>query len=387
VPRKPDYFGGLKGKAPVVAELSWPQVHAFRLNRHHLTRRAPKKDLARVVGDIGGAQAQLMSAAELQVGVRVGCTVEDVRTALWKDKSLVKTWLMRGTLHLVPAKDLPMYTAAMRTLRMRNLNAWLKFTQMTEPELMSLFDAIGDALDGRTMTREELIASVGRGRSEHVRDVLRSGWGGLLKPVARSGLLCFGPSRGTSVTFVRPAQWLGSWHEVDPDKALMEVARRYLRAYGPATMHDFVRWWGMWTGVGKAAWNGLAKELVTVSVEGQRADMLEADLQPMSRVARGPSIQLLPAFDPYLMGHSSRDHLFGPAHRWRVSRVSGWISAVVLAEGRVAATWSHTVVKQTLRIAIEPLGHLSSKARPEIRARSEELAATLGLAKAEVTFA
>ncbi|TMC72876.1 MAG: hypothetical protein E6J18_04220 [Chloroflexi bacterium] len=63
-----------------------------------MIRRAPKKDLARVVGDIGGAQAQLMSAAELQVGVRVQCNVKDVRTALWKDKSLVKTWLMRGTL-------------------------------------------------------------------------------------------------------------------------------------------------------------------------------------------------------------------------------------------------------------------------------------------------
>lgn len=86
-------------------ELTWSQVHAFRLSRHHLLSQAPKKDLARVVGDIGGAQAQLMSAAELQVGVRVDCTVDDVRAALWKTKKLVKTWLMRGTLHLVPAVD------------------------------------------------------------------------------------------------------------------------------------------------------------------------------------------------------------------------------------------------------------------------------------------
>jgi hypothetical protein len=79
----------MRVEAPVVAELSWPQVHAFRLSRHHLTRRAPKKQLARVLGDIGGVQAQLMSAAELQACVRVESTVQDVRTALWKDKTLV----------------------------------------------------------------------------------------------------------------------------------------------------------------------------------------------------------------------------------------------------------------------------------------------------------
>ena len=88
---------------PVAAELSWLQVHAFRLTRHHLLKRVPNKDLVPVVGDIGGVQAQVMSAAELQIGVRVNSTVKDVRTALWMDKTLVKTWLMRGTLHLVPA--------------------------------------------------------------------------------------------------------------------------------------------------------------------------------------------------------------------------------------------------------------------------------------------
>lgn len=337
-----------------------------------------------MVGEIGGAQAQLMSAAELQIGVRVDCTVEDVRKALWKDKSLVKTWLMRGTLHLVPSKDLPIYTAAMRTLRMRNINAWLKFTQLTEPELMEVFGAIGDSLDGRTLTREELIAAVGRGRSERVRNVMKSGWGGMLKPVARNGLLCFGPSRGQSVTFVRPEQWLGSWRVFDPEEALVEAARRYLRAYGPATKDDFARWWGAWPGVGKAAWAGLADELVPVSIEGRRVDLLAVDLRQISKGADGLSVALLPAFDPYLMGHANRDHLFEAAYRARVSRTAGWISAVVLVGGRVVATWTHTVVKQTLRIAVEPLGRLSPKVRPEIGLRAEELATTLGLPKFEV---
>jgi len=201
----------LKAKPAAAAKLSWAQVHAFRLERHHLTQRAPKKDLARVVGEIGGVQAQVMSAAELQVGVRVDCKVADVRDALWKRKTLAKTWLMRGTLHLVPAEDLPVFTAAMGAFGIRNTNAWLKWMQITEAELTDLIDAIGSALDGQALTREELIAKVGKGRSERIQAAMKSGWGGVLKPVARKGLLCFGPSRGQSVTFVRPQRWLSGW--------------------------------------------------------------------------------------------------------------------------------------------------------------------------------
>lgn len=370
--------------APAAADLSWRQVHSFRLERQHLTKQAPKKDLVRVVGDIGGVQAQVMSAAELQVAVRVDCKVDDVRKALWKDRKLVKTWLMRATLHLVPAGDLPSYAAAMGSYGMRNTNAWLKWLQITQPELDSVVQAIGDALDGQAMTREELIAKVAKGRSERVQAALRSGWGGLLKPVARKGLLCFGPSRGQSVTFVRPQQWLGSWRDVDPDTGLAEVARRYLRAYGPATKNDFTRWWGQWPGVGNLAWAALAKELVTVSVEGQRADVLESDLNRITEAPGEPNVQLLPTFDPYLMGHKTRDHLFASEYRARVSRVAGWISAVVLVDGRVVATWTYQPAKKTLNVTVEPFKKLSSSTVKMVRIRAQSIGSALGLDEAVV---
>jgi hypothetical protein len=371
----------------VPAELTWTQVHGFRLERHHLTQRAPKKDLSRVVGEIAGAQAQLMSAAELQVGVRVDCRTSDVRDALWKDRTLVKTWLMRGTLHLIPAADLALYTSAMRARWIKTRNSWLKFFQLFEAELMDVIAAIGEALDGRPQTREELIARVGAGRSEHVLAGLRSGWGGMLKPVARNGLLCFGPSRGQSVTFVRPERWIAGWRQLDPDEALVEVARRYLRAYGPATKQDFTRWWGSWSGVGTAAWAGLAQELVPVSIEGTRADVLESDLEVVTRQPLAAPVQLLPAFDPYLMGHATRHHLFEAAHASKVSRTAGWISAVVLVDGQVAGTWTHEIVKETLRLTFAPFRRLSSKTTAEVRRRAGSLAETLGLARAEVRIA
>jgi len=373
--------------APVAAELTWAQVHQFRLARHHLLSPSPKKDLVGVVGEICGAQAQLMSAAELQIVVRVDCKVDDVQTALWKDRTLVKTWLMRGTLHLVPSKDLPLFSAAMNAYGMRNTNAWLKWLQITEPELMDVIDAIGRALDGQALTREELIAKVGKGRSEKIQLAMKSGWGGVLKPVARKGLLCFGPSRGQSVTFVRPEQWLGGWREIDPDAAVTEVARRYLRAYGPATKSDFTRWWGTWPGVGSRAWAGLAGELAPVSVDGQRADMLAADVDRIQSAASEESVRLLPSFDPYLMGHSIRDHLVATEHRARVSRTAGWISAVVLVDGRVVATWTHQVARGTFHVAVDPIRKLSPSTVRQVRKRADSLAAALGLGAAAVKIA
>jgi hypothetical protein len=374
----------VKTTQPVAAELTWPQVHAFRLTRQHLVQRAPSSDLARVVGDIAGVQAQVMSAAELQVAVRADCTVQDVRTAMWSEKKLVKTWLMRGTLHLVPAEDLPVFTAAMSSHLIRSPAAWLKYMQLTEREFTNVIEAIGGALDGQALTREELIAKVGKGRSDRVQLALKSGWGGLLKPVARQGRLCFGPSRGQSVTFVQPRQWLGRWRDLDPESALVEMGRRYLRAYGPATKNDFTRWWGAWPGVGRAAWTGMADELAPVSIEGRSAEILAADLDRVASAATFSSVQLLPGFDPYLMGHSSRDHLFDAQYRWRVSRISGWISPVVLVDGRVVATWSHTVTKRSLALKVEPFRKLSPSTLKEVRLRADAIAKSLGLDAAAV---
>ena len=190
---------------PAAAQVTWAQVHAFRLRRHHLTDATPRSGVVAVARDIGGAQAQVMSAAEMQIAARSHATAADVRHALWEDRSLVKTWLMRGTLHLVPSDDLPVYTAAMQGSWVKARSSWLNYLQITDVEMTRLIDDIAEAMGGTPITRQEILARVGAGHSERVRETLRSGWGGMLKPVARRGLLCFGPSRGQSVTFVNPA--------------------------------------------------------------------------------------------------------------------------------------------------------------------------------------
>jgi Winged helix DNA-binding domain len=369
-------------------EVAWPQVHAFRLQRHHLDVRAPKKDLAKVVGDIGGVQAQVMSTAELQVAVRVDCKVEDVRRALWEDRSLVKTWLMRGTLHLAKSDDLPLYIGAMSALWKSQMRpSWLKYMQTTEAEFWKIVDQIGAALGGTPLTREELIAIVGKGKSEHVRQLLGSGWGGMLKPAARGGLLCFGPSRGQSVTFVRPEEWLPSWRPVDQDKALAGMARRYLSAYGPATKVDFARWWGAWPGVGNAAWTALKDELVTISVDGVTMHILENDVALLRSASLDVPVQLLPGFDTYLMGHASRDHLVDRAFASRVSRTAGWISACVLLNGEVIGTWTHVLKNRTLQITVTPFRRMAASVSREVSNQARMIGDALSAEKTDVKFA
>jgi len=110
-------------------------------------------------------------------------------------------------------------------------------------------------------------------------------------------------------------------------------------------------------------------------------------LKGIAKQPVGASILLLPAFDPYLMGHSSRDHIVDAPNRSRVSRTAGWISAVVLVDGRVAATWTHAAVKGTLRITVDPFQRLPGATMSEVRLRAESLASTLGMSRVEVRMA
>ena len=212
-----------------MAQLGWDQVIAWRAARHHLVERAPAKATLEVVADIAGLHAQVMSSAELTLAARVeGLGPDDVRRALWEERSLVKTWAMRGTLHLLPAAELPLWQAALSTRRNWETGAWQR-AFASRQELERLNDAVAQALDGRLLTREELAARVGElTGSEELADKLRESWGALLKPAAALGRLCFAPARasrsaspgptpgwtaGTSTTRTRP--WprspAGSW--------------------------------------------------------------------------------------------------------------------------------------------------------------------------------
>jgi hypothetical protein len=228
-------------------KLTWPQVLAFWLQRHFLEERAAHGDLLAVVSRVCGLHAQVMSSAELAAWARIdGLDSGDVSTALWQERTLVKIWAMRWTLHLFSAADFPLYLAAFRAFGHFRRETWLKSVGITVEDMNALLEGFRVTLSGDGLTREQLADAVAQhtGRP-YLRDMLLGNWGTLLKPGAFQGHLVFGPSIGQNVTFVSPRHWLGEFPELDTADARLETLRRYLSAYGPATPGDFASWWGL----------------------------------------------------------------------------------------------------------------------------------------------
>src|SRR6478672_10424487 len=163
--------------------LTWEQVHAWRLEQQYLAPRLGRQDLICAVERVLGVQAQVMSAAELSIGARVeGLKRADVQRALWQDCTLVKTWAMRGTIHIFAAEDLPLVVAARCANGGRHrLHDFLQlgFTEAQYDEfLRAIPEVLGDAGD-EPMTREALANGVAeRMKAPEVsKALLGSSWG------------------------------------------------------------------------------------------------------------------------------------------------------------------------------------------------------------------
>lgn len=360
--------------------LSWNHVNTWRLSQHHLLERASRQDILDVVARIGGLHAQLMSAAELTLLARVrDLSDSDVQTALWHDRTLVKTWAMRGTLHLLLARELPLYVAARSAHKLRRPQSWFQYHGVTAAELAAIVEGVRATLSETGVTREQLADAIAqRTGIPKLRELLRSGWGALLKPSAFQGDLCFGPSQGQNVTFVRPDRWIGDWRPADPKLALQEMARRYLMAYGPATSDEFARWWGMEPGDARRLFRSLAGELAAVEVEGWSAWALDSTIERMRALEATDSVRLLPNFDPYTVAiarHSQ--YLLPEARKGRVYRPQGWISAVVLVNGRIEGVWEYNKQRAQVVVQVEMFAPPNAQVQRGIEVEASRLAGFL----------
>jgi hypothetical protein len=271
------------------------QAMGRRLARQHLLD--PASDPVAVASRLGGVHAQVASGAALIVGVRAtGLRVTDIDASLWHHRTLVKTWGMRGTLHLFPADELPTWVAAFRQRQWpRFTPGWEKYHGVTGDDLRRITAAVGQVLPGRVLTREELATEIAAElRAPELAERIRSGWGVMLKPAAAGGLLCFGPDRERNVAFTDPRGWLPDvrWDEIDPDAAMREIVSRFLGTYGPAGHEDFGRWWGTDAASARRIFAAHGDVMVQVAVDGRKA-WLPAESTDASRGdARG--VLLLP---------------------------------------------------------------------------------------------
>lgn len=324
--------------------LSWDQVLSWRMDRQLLDRPAGT-DTVDVVRRLAGVQAQVAASAEQAVAVRRAEATADVAGPL-ADRTIVKTWAQRGTLHLLAADDAACYLSLMAATRIWEKGAWQRAFATAE-QMAKIAEAAAAALDGAVLTREELVAEiVARTGDTTLAEPLGSGWGAVLKPLAWQGLLCNGISQANRVTFTSPASWLPGWTGLpDPADAAAVAVPAYLGAHGPASPASFDQWLSRGA-TRKATLTGWFATLVDdgvlteVEVEGEPLHARTADLDALAAAAPTDRVRLLPAFDQYVLGPGTKDqHILAPARRALISKAAGWISPVVVVGGRVVGTW------------------------------------------------
>jgi hypothetical protein len=349
--------------------MAWSGVTARRMARHALTEPATDLRPADVAGVLCGAHAQVLSAAELSIGRRIaGATRSDVRRALWEDRTLVKTFGPRGTIHLLPAADLPMWTGALSALP-SSVPVHREGVRFTPDQADQVIAAIGDALAEAELTVEELTdalaARVGPWAVERTVEAFQGMWPRwrlLTSTAAHRGMLCFGPDRGRNVTYTNPHRWLPGFHPDDGGAALRALVTRYLHAYGPATPQHFARW----LNIPPRRAVQLFDELEPVELEGRPAWTLAGDTATPTEPHRG--IRLLPYFDAYVVAGQPREWLYPGAAATRALTPAGQAGnhAVLLVDGVVGGVWHQRRSGRKLAITVEPLRALTAAQRRQL---------------------
>ncbi|WP_433263506.1 winged helix DNA-binding domain-containing protein [Actinosynnema sp. CS-041913] len=354
--------------------VTWRQVAAWRVRAHSLDVRRPAEDALDVVSELCGLHAQLMASAEATLHARVdGLPPDFVAKALWDDRTLVKTWSMRGTLHLLPSREYALWQAGFATYQHYRKPVWHRGFDITAEELEALLEGVSDALKGQVLTRAELADEVARRTSPHIGDKLRESWGVYLKPASFQGRLVFGPGEGQLVRFTRPDTWIDVGPP--PADAVAEIALRFLAQQGPATREEFARWWGVSPAEGGRVFKTLGDRIMPVEVDGVprwfRTDSASAlrDVEPVA------GVRLLPAFDQYVVAASRHaEHLLDGGSPARVYRPQGWLSPVLLVDGLMAGVWSAERKGRRTAVTVEPFRSLSAKRRKAVLAEIDRMA-------------
>ncbi|MGA5359127.1 winged helix DNA-binding domain-containing protein [Streptomyces purpurascens] len=362
------------------ARITWDAASARRAERQFLAGPAGSSTpVAEVVGAMAGAHAQVLSAAEVSVGVRTAqLTRADVRTALWDERSLVKTYGPRGTVHLLPARELPLWSAALTAVP-TGPSPFPPDVRLTEEQAGQIVTAIGDALDGRCLTldelTEEIVARTGPWAGDRVMPAFQDLWPRWRQVMHRAGwagTLCFGPNRGRKATYTRPPR-----AESVAD-ALGTFVRRYLHAYGPATPQHFAKWLAAPPGWATSLFGELAAAggIEQVDFEGTPAWVAAGDTDFPDGPARG--VRLLPYFDAYVIAGQPRERLFpGEAYRRALAGGQAGNYPVLLVDGVAAGVWHQRRRGRRTTVTVEPLGRLTARQERELGEQAERVGEVL----------
>ncbi|MFI7611548.1 winged helix DNA-binding domain-containing protein [Nonomuraea terrae] len=352
-------------------QLSWPQVSARRLARSGLLAPGTGAGLDGVVAAMCGTHAQIMPAAEASIGLRAGVTRAHVRDALWNTRALVKTYGPRGTVHLLPARDLPRWVDALSSVPHAH-HAGPAPVRMTPEQTGQVVAAIREAVRSGPLTIDELsdavVAATGPWAGDLVMPAFQGRWPRwrqAMPVAAHRGAFVFGPARGRKVTYAAAPE-----ARAVPDDGLAWLVRSYLTAYGPATPAQFAQWAG-----GPARWAAEAFARVEpeeVLLEGKPAFVLAGDTDVPAERPRG--VRLLPYFDAYVVAGRPRELLYpGEAARRALNGGQAGNFPVLLVDGEVAGVWHSRRSGSRMDVTVEAVRDLTPAQSRELADQVERL--------------
>lgn len=355
-------------------KLTEDQVRLLRTRAQQLAEPAAGAEaaVAQVVARLVGVQAQDTAAAGLALRARcAGLMLAHVERARVADRTIVRTWAMRGTLHYVPTADLgwllgllgPIFIRASRGRR-----AQLGLDEASgERAVAALCAALGER---GPLTRDEIVQQVaGRG-------VILAGQARphLLGLAALQGLVCHGPLRGRQPTYVLTADWIDPGPASPRDEALARLALRYLAAFAPAAPEDLATWSGLSLTEARAGWQQIANRLVEVQVGAtalwllkEQAEWLDAPLAPQ------PVVRLVPGFENYLLGYRDRSLILTGEHSRSVYTGGGMLASVLLVDGRGAGVWQAKRSRATIDVQVEPFEPVDAAVQTGLAAEIDDV--------------
>ncbi len=347
--------------------VSLERLTRFYLLNHFLLHKAENRDLVEVAGGVCGLHSQLPLTPYYSLWNRVKeFKPEMLDEALYREKSLVKTWFMRGTLHIIPSTDMAAYHHALKRMwfehhgRYMNKPDWPARKQRER----LIYPKIVEALAEGPLRRKELNDRTRLLMEDAAKPYARlfSAWGSILKETSYLGLTVYAEPCGKEACFVRLAQWLPSLSlgETNETQAREQLLLKYLRCYGPASAQDFACWSGIPTSEATNTIKACVAVLQQVKTEetGKALWMLRKGLKSFLKLdleEEAPPC-LLPKYDSYLLGHKDRTRIIKTQHLQQVYRpVVGEVAATLLINGHITATWTTKKTKKTLAINIRPL--------------------------------
>jgi hypothetical protein len=317
-------------------------------------------------------QSQEWSSAQLAIQARSrDLTQADVLHAREIERAFALTWSLRGTLHLVAAEDLRWQLELAGPPAIRGTRSRYKQLGLTEAVRERGLEAIEDILSGDGgLSRAQLAEALDARGIPVAGQAIHH----LVRFAALRGLICLGPEVAGDLTYALLDAWLpvgvAARH---PDDSLAEFARRYLTAYGPATLADFRRWSGLSMSQVKAAWAAVKSECVPVALPDGEGLMLERQAALLKSEPDEPTVRLLPRYDNYLLGYTSRRFMVEDVYAKRVHPGGGLIRSCLLVDGQARANWKLEKRRAGFRVIIKPFEALDPAIMPMLEAEVESL--------------